>query len=81
MQRQEGSGFDRSCKISLPPLKDALIFMSVVVVVAGAVAFVGLRLRTPNEGRGGTELGRMGEGTGLPDVLGNRCLDQVPKRL
>lgn len=70
--------------VSLPPWKDALIFVSVVITVAGSVAFLGLRLQKlgeRHEAASGTDLSRMGEIEGLPDVLGPRCSDQTPKRL
>ena len=82
------SGFQRPLqwfrKGSLPDWRDVLILASVTIAVACSVAFLGLRLQKLNEGRQdiqGMELGRTGEASGLPDVLGNRCLDQPPKRL
>ena len=69
---------------SLPRVRDVLILASVTITVACSVAFLGLRLQKLNEGRQdiqGMELGRTGEANGLPDVLGNRCLDQAPKPL
>jgi hypothetical protein len=79
------SGFQRPLEWlrrgSLLSRRDVLILASVTLTVACSVAFLGLRLQKLNEERQGIELGRTGEANGLPDVLGNRCSDQTPKRL
>lgn len=85
MQRLGAGGFLRALgrlsRTIQPHCREVLLFVSVVITVAGSVAFLGLHLQKLNEERQGMQLGRMGEPDGLPDVLGNRCLDQPPKRL
>lgn len=85
MRRLGGNGFQRLLaripRPSLLPWKDVLLLAFVAMAVACSVAFAGLRLQQIAEGRDDAELGRLGGADGLPDVLGNRCLNQASQRL
>lgn len=65
----------------VPPWKGTLLVAFVATVVACSAAFAGLRLYGVGPGPDGAQANRPDVADGLPDVMGNRCLNQASRRL
>lgn len=62
--------------------KQAMTFAFVVIAAAGPAAFAGLHILKPGQAAESAQDGDPGttrDGTGLPDVLANRCLNEASK--
>lgn len=60
---------------------EALLFVSVTVVVAACVAIAGLHLRQAEQAAASPHPSRVGGFDGLPDVMSNRCSEQSARPL